>query len=44
MWLADNLSALDHYFMSFRGHHAAFAVALVVFVGSSAALGVLQPL
>lgn len=43
MWLADNLSALDQYFMGFRGHHAAFVVALLVFVGSSVALGVFQP-
>lgn len=34
---------LDDYFMSFRGHHAAFVVALAVLVGSTVLLGVLRP-
>ena len=43
MWPGNYLSALDHYFMGFRGHHAAFVVALVVLVGSTVALGVWNP-
>lgn len=34
---------LDEYFMSFRGHHAAFVAALVVLVCATVVLGVLRP-
>lgn len=43
MWLVNQLAALDQHFMSFKGHHVAFAVALAILIVSTVALGAVHP-
>lgn len=43
MWLTDQLSRLDQYFMSFGGNRLAFFAALAVLLGSTIALGIVHP-